>query len=120
MIGKRLKELRLSQNLNQEELGRLVNVTKVSICCYESGKRTPNLETFFDLAKTFNVSTDYLLGNDVNIKVIKEAEEPYDTVIGYEDIEILNELKNNKDLYRKLVIDPKRTVELIAKKTRNL
>ena len=46
IIGNRLKKLRLSKGLNQQELGDLIGVTKVSICGYENGTRTPNLENF--------------------------------------------------------------------------
>ena len=33
-----------------------------------------------------------------------------------EDIAIVKEIKNNPDLYRKLRLDPKRTIELINRK----
>ncbi len=55
LLGKRIKEQRKKMNLTQEELGHLINVTKVSICCYENGTRTPTLETLKVLAETFNV-----------------------------------------------------------------
>lgn len=48
--------------LTQEELGKKVNVTKVSISGYENGNRTPDTETLQKLADVFAVSTDYLLG----------------------------------------------------------
>lgn len=116
LIGKRLKDLRLSKGLNQTELGKLVNVTKVSICCYEREKRTPNLETFKDLLEVFNVSADYLLGKDVPVKVIKEADEPYFLTIAKEDVDILTEIKQHRYLYRKLAEDPKRIISAFAKR----
>lgn len=116
LIGKRLKDLRLAKGLNQTELGKLVKVTKVSICCYEKEKRTPNLETFKDLIEVFNVSADYLLGKDVQVKVIKETEEPYFATIAKEDMDILKEIKQHRYLYRKLVEDPKRIIDPLAKR----
>lgn len=62
MLGKRLKMLRSEKKITQEELGKVVNVTKVSISGYENGNRTPDTETLQKLADFFNVSTDYLLG----------------------------------------------------------
>ena len=53
LLGNRIKELRKKLNLTQEELGKLINVTKVSICCYEKGTRTPTLETLKVLAEVF-------------------------------------------------------------------
>jgi transcriptional regulator with XRE-family HTH domain len=116
LIGKRLKELRKAKGLNQQELGDLVNVTKVSICCYEKGTRTPNLETFQDLANVFNVSTDYLLGNDIKANVVMEDEEAYALTIPKEAADFLKELKLDKDLYYKVLSeDPKRVIELLNK-----
>ena len=40
-IGSRLKNLRIKNNMTQEELGNKLNVTKVSVCCYERNIRTP-------------------------------------------------------------------------------
>lgn len=116
LIGKRLKELRKDKDLSQKELGNLINVTKVSICCYEKGTRTPNIETFQDLLNVFNVSADYLLGNDLKANVIKEGEEPYIINLPKEAASLLKELERDKDLYRKVMEDdPKRVVELLSK-----
>lgn len=114
LIGKRLKELRKARGFSQTELGNLINVTKVSICGYESENRTPNLDTFQDLTKVLGVSADYLLGND--IKVVSESDESYHVMMSKESIEFMTMLKNNKELYHRLVEDPKRLVELMDKK----
>ncbi|WP_199427066.1 helix-turn-helix domain-containing protein [Thermaerobacillus caldiproteolyticus] len=66
MLGDRLKKLRLEKKLTQEELGKRINVTKVSISGYENGNRTPDTETLQKLADFFNVTTDYLLGRTDN------------------------------------------------------
>ena len=50
LIGKRIKDMRLEKGLSQQELGDLLGVTKVSVCGYENGTRTPSLETFGLLA----------------------------------------------------------------------
>ena len=64
MIGKRIKELRLKNGLTQKQLGDLINVTKVSICCYENGTRTPTLDTLHQLSNYFKKDINYFLGND--------------------------------------------------------
>ena len=50
LLGKRIKSLRKRNDMTQEELGKLINVTKVSICCYEKETRIPTLETLVALA----------------------------------------------------------------------
>ncbi len=62
MLGKRLKRLRSEKKITQEELGKQINVTKVSVSGYENGNRSPDTETLQRLASFFNVSVDYLLG----------------------------------------------------------
>lgn len=116
LIGKRLRELRKEKGLNQEELGKLINVTKVSVCCYEKGVRTPNLETLEDLANIFNVSVDYLLGNDLKIKVQSKEDEEFYITIPKEIALLIKEIKADADLYKKVLgEDPKRIRELLSK-----
>lgn len=66
MLGGRLKKLRNSKKITQEELGKKVNVTKVSISGYENGNRSPDTDTLQKIADFFDVSTDYLLGRSDN------------------------------------------------------
>lgn len=65
IFGKRLKELRTSNKIGQKEIGALLNVSDSSIRKYESGDRTPPPDSIQKIAKYFNVSTDYLLGNTI-------------------------------------------------------
>ncbi|MGX7013877.1 helix-turn-helix domain-containing protein [Vagococcus silagei] len=60
-FGSRLKELRTSNNMTQEDLGKKINVSKVSISGYENGTRSPDRETLVCLANFFDVSLDYLV-----------------------------------------------------------
>ena len=113
-IGSRLKNLRIKNNMTQEELGNKLNVTKVSVCCYERNIRTPSLETLEDLVDIFNVSSDYFLGKEV--AVIKEGTDEYTYYITAEEVAFLKELKKNKKLYNMILEDPKRSIELIIKK----
>ena len=113
-IGSRLKELRKKKCMTQADLGNLLNVTKVSVCCYEKNVRIPSLETLEDLSSIFGVSCDYFLGND--IPSIKEDTPEYSFYISKEEMEFIKLIRLNKDLYRRLINDPKRLIELIDKK----
>lgn len=74
-FGNRLKTLRLSKDMTQEELGRLLGKTKNSISQYETGKREPDLETLMIISEYFNVTLDYLLGktDDINYGELDHA-----------------------------------------------
>lgn len=66
MFGERLKELRKTKNLTQENIGELCGVGKATISNWESNSTDPPLETVMKLANYFGVSIDFLLGNETN------------------------------------------------------
>ena len=61
-LSERLKRLRQSMHLSQEQLARLLRVDRSTISSYESSVRQPPLDTLSRIADVFGVSTDYLLG----------------------------------------------------------
>ena len=68
ILGERLKKLRTAKGISQKELAEIVDVSKSAISKYESGILEPNIRVQLLLARTFNVSVDYLIGNtDFNI-----------------------------------------------------
>lgn len=114
LIGNRIRNLRKSKGLSQRELGSLINVTKVSISCYEHETRTPDLDTFEALVNALDTTPDYLLGRDKLI--ISENDDEYKQYLSKEDLQIIGEIKKNSDLIKFLRKDPKRGVEYIVKK----
>lgn len=117
IIGERIKKERIKRGMSQQQLGDLLGVTKVSICGYETGTRTPSLDTFMEMLNVLKLSPDYLLGRD--IYGVSDTEEPYSMVLAKEDMEILKSIKNHPELYSKLISNPKRTIDLIKVKLKN-
>lgn len=115
IIGERIKKARLSKGYSQQELGDLINVSKVSICGYETGSRTPTIENFICLINVLNVTPNYLLGLDINVV---EDNTEYCVKMTREDIEIIKELKRNPELYNKIIEDPRRTIDLIRRRVK--
>ena len=80
-MSNRIKELRLENNLSQEELAGLVGTSRRMISFYEEGERHLSLNLAIKIADVFKCSLDYMLyrydykerpiGNiDVNIRYI--------------------------------------------------
>lgn len=61
-LSDRIKELRLSADMTQEEFGKKFGIVKSTVSLYESGKSTPNDEIKKQICDYFNISVDYLLG----------------------------------------------------------
>lgn len=58
----RLKELRNSLKLSQSEFATQIGMMQQQYSRYEKGEREPQLKHIRRICKTFNVSSDWLLG----------------------------------------------------------
>ena len=63
-FGERLRTLRMEAGLSQEELGHAIGVSARVVGYYETDDRFPkNQQILVDIARTFQISLDYLLDN---------------------------------------------------------
>ena len=58
----RLKELRQERDLTQQEMAKLLGVSRVTYSRYENGKREIPLTLLIKLADIFKTSIDYIVG----------------------------------------------------------
>lgn len=63
-ISERIKNLRLSHNISQEELAINIGVARQTVTNYENQNSQPDLETLKKIAIFFGVTTDFLLDID--------------------------------------------------------
>lgn len=66
MNTQNLKKAREATHLTQSQVAEKLGVTHVTYQNYEYGKREPNNALLCNIADLFHVTTDYLLGRDVN------------------------------------------------------
>lgn len=64
----RLKELRKSKKLYQEDVASKLGIARTTYASYEQGSREPDHEMLVKLADFFNVSIDYLLRGEEHYK----------------------------------------------------
>ena len=72
-IGNKILELRKKNNLSQEELAEKIGVARQTISKWELGDTCPDIKQAKELAKTFNVSIDELVNNDINNIIIEKV-----------------------------------------------
>lgn len=58
----RLKECRLKANMTQQYVALTLGIKPPSVSNWESGKTQPTMDNLIELARLYNVTTDYLLG----------------------------------------------------------
>jgi len=61
-IGSKIMTLRKKFNLSQSELAKKVEVSRTIIGNYERNENAPSVDILLKIAKTFDVSIDYLIG----------------------------------------------------------
>ena len=64
-IGKTLKQLRLQNNLSQEDVAKVLNISRQAYCRYENDQREPSLRTLCAIADFYDETTDFILGREI-------------------------------------------------------
>ena len=62
----RLAELRYENRFSQDKVAELLNITRPQYTLYETGKREIPVKYLRILAKKYNVSIDYIVGETDN------------------------------------------------------
>ncbi len=72
----RLKDLREDADMNQEQAGKILEITRQQYQLYESGKREIPFHCAVRLADFYGVSLDYIAGRTNNKKGLNRSELP--------------------------------------------
>ena len=116
-MGRRLKQARCESGFSQTQLANLIGVKPAEISQYESGKRTPRWQILSKILDELNISSDYLLGREIN--VISD-DGKYKVRMSNIDIKLLKEIKKSRKLYNKLVEDPQMNVQILSSKIKKV
>ncbi len=98
-IGERIIQLRKANKWSQEDLAKKIKSSRIMIGNYERNDNMPSIDVIIRVAKIFDVSVDYLLGQGRNANFDK------DTIRMLEEMEKLpNEEKQKIFHYIGLII----------------
>lgn len=94
-----MRKLREKSNYTQEQVAKKIGVSTSTIGMYEQNRRQCDNDTLKALANFYNVTVDYLLGNDNTTKSINNAVSDKQLA---EKLSIIVENENAKVLFDKL------------------
>ncbi len=66
-FGEKLKEIRLSHGMSQQEFADLLHTTKQVISRYELEQTTPKISVAANFCKILNISLDSMINDDITI-----------------------------------------------------
>ena len=78
-LAKKMIELRRQQNLSQQDLADRLEVSRQAISRWETGATQPLADSVRGLAQVFQVSTDYLLNDDLDDPTPPRSPQPAPT-----------------------------------------
>lgn len=91
-LADRIKSLRESSGLTQAEIARSLGISRSGVNAWEMGLSVPSTQYIVELAKKYNVSTDYLLGMEntatISVKGLsqKQVTVLLDTIACFKDV----------------------------------
>ncbi len=101
-LSEKISNLRKQKGWSQEELGEHLEVSRQSVSKWESGESIPSIDKIIRLSEIFNVTTDYLIKNDIktlNDNLYDNEKEIQRDI--YDDINSNYHIKNDETIYRK-------------------
>ena len=113
MFSQNLKKLKENNGVSNYKLAKSIGCSQSTIANWVEGKTLPDSETLLKIASYFNVSTDYLLGDQNNIKVYDEHDNI--VVIDDETRDIIDSLRTNPEMKILFSVSKKATKEDILK-----
>lgn len=114
-IGEKINSLRKENKMSQEKLAEKLGITRQSVSKWESGNTFPDIENIILLAKTFNITTDYLLGLGPR-KAEKEIVEVEKEVIVEKEIIVEKEVAVEKEIEKEIIVEKDSIVDEEIKK----
>lgn len=76
-FGQILKQLRTAEGLTQNELAKILDVSKSNISKYEAGSVEPNMSVLIRISEYFEISVDCLLGKNTKNESALEKENDF-------------------------------------------
>lgn len=103
MKFKKIKNLRIEHNLNQEELAQILEINRSTYTGWELGTNTIPLRKLFELSNYYKVSIDYITGLNKNNNYIYSSDKINFKIVG----------KNLKELRKGLGLTQKDIANLL-------
>jgi len=95
--GDVIKRERCKRGLSQGQLGKMINVSKVSICGYEKGTKTPTLENLLNLLDVLNLKVEDIF--EEQYVMVKENEVAYGSEFSETELKLIKSLRKQPELY---------------------
>jgi transcriptional regulator with XRE-family HTH domain len=113
LLGDKLKKLR--GNRTQEDVAKLIGISRARYSHYENGRSEPDTDTLQKLATFYDVSLDYLLLDaPKDFKVVQQFGRATRDLTS-DDLKVLEEIKKHPVLFHDLANAPDKKIKQLIK-----
>lgn len=97
-LSERIKSLRERSGLTQADIARQLGLTRSGVNAWEMGLSVPSTQYIVELAKRFEVSTDYLLGMENTSSISVKGLTQKQVIVLLDTIECFREIEKLKKM----------------------
>ena len=101
LIAKKIKELRIKNNLTQKEFADKMNVTFQAVSKWENGKSIPDISILKKISEEFNINI--VKSNDCSAFICFECSDDFCEVDEKNQMKLLIKLKMKKKIKSKIL-----------------
>lgn len=98
----RFKEIRKSENLNQEQFANELNLSRGQIACYETGRRVITDRTIKDVCLKYNINEEWLRTGKGDMKIPEPLIDEFAFLVGQF---VTDTMEDEEKEFRKKVIE---------------
>ena len=104
-LSEKIIELRKANNMTQEELAAICNVSRQSISKWEADISLPEMDKLLQLGELFHVSMDVLLKDELTLSEVKKVQSCGNNAIGEKKPEIYEGILIKESVTDDAIID---------------
>ncbi|EJL40752.1 putative transcription factor, MBF1 like protein [Brevibacillus sp. CF112] len=86
MLAEKLTELRNKRKWTQQEIADKLEISRATYAQYETGRRTPDIDTLKRIARLHKISLDALLGNETELTADEKAFLEHSQTLSFEEL----------------------------------
>jgi transcriptional regulator with XRE-family HTH domain len=115
VLAKRVKWLREKKRMGQKEVAAEIGMTVSGIQKIEYGERDPKLEKLIEIAKLFNVTTDFLLGLSNEIGDLQELKGDLHRLLSHKEVmeEQITHLRGKSHELQDTIVELEQSVKIL-------
>ena len=120
-LGDRIKILRASKDITQDEFGKIIGLSQKQVSKFESNRTLPTTETIIKICEEFKISSDWLLfGDEQNENIANRPEIEFFLKRPAAQIQLLTMLSNVSEDEQKEILGAVRMYKLLMDSAREL